>query len=110
MPIRPDVGRLESIASNLRSWSDDIGKINTELYNKTASMLWTGHAFNKFDAKYKEIQANLTRTSTLMRGYAATLDSLASAFRSADLEAERIERERLAAAAAARQNQKSIRS
>ncbi|MDQ0110660.1 WXG100 family type VII secretion target [Paenibacillus harenae] len=104
MPIRPDVGRLESIASSLRSWSEDIGRINRDLYSKSSSMMWEGHAFNKYDASYKEISSNLTRTASIMKGYASTLDSLANSFRLADLEAERIERqrrEREAAAAAA---------
>jgi uncharacterized protein YukE len=103
MPIRPDVARLEALASQLRSQSAKLGSLNNKMHGSVNAANWEGLSFNRFEQDYHEIKATMSSTAAQMSSYANTLDSLAHSFRMADLEAERIERERQAAEAARRE-------
>ncbi len=105
MPIRVDVGVLESIARQVRSGSRQLQSEGSRMHNSVQIMLWAGNSYQRFTKGFQETHAKLNRTSEQMDAFADQLERIAEAFRQADLEEdrrreaeERARREREAAA------------
>lgn len=94
MPIRADVGRLERIASKLRSCSNKLEDERATVNNKVQSMDWAGNVYRYFMEEFHGISQSMRETANDMEDFARRLENLADQFRQEDIEEERRERER----------------
>ncbi|ANS75331.1 hypothetical protein AWM70_12535 [Paenibacillus yonginensis] len=89
MPIRVDVGILESIARQVRSGSRQISDEGRRVNSSVQEMTWKGNAYQRFIADYQTTYTKLNRTVDQMESFADLLERVAEAFRQADLEEDR---------------------
>ncbi|CAM4509526.1 WXG100 family type VII secretion target [Paenibacillus xylanexedens] len=94
MPIRPDVGKLQSIASKLRSNSNKLENERSSINSNVQSMIWKGRVYQHFMDDFRDITQRMRTTANDMEQFARRLEALANQFRQEDLEEERRERER----------------